>query len=309
MLEQGEILRQSGHPVHFGNRVSLEVSSSFIPICAYKSNLLISNDPLWMSNISFPLCSSFKPTVLEGQLCYKIEVQGTAEQGKVNELMMVLDYNEDRSLTSPFKNQTRSVSSNITTVNLDPAGDYQQRKAKIKIDTLSNYVGFGAGSYRMMNVKRMTATTDFLGMSFDVQKCAMEKFEDCRTKKLLEECNCVPEQLDEYFEARKHVFEKISTLNKCDPKGRDCIQSKSQERYNCPSSCQGIHADLQQEHDNNFEYLLGMVDEYKRFKKSMVHGFDFNSSAVHSEFGKAILSILKLFFLGRSAFIASYRRL
>ena len=304
-------MRQSSHPAHIGGQV--DTSSSFIPFCAYKSNLVISENPLWLPNISYPLCSSFKPTILEGQLCYKIELDAPADQGKVNEMMILLDYNEDRSLTSPFKTHHMSFSSNITTMNLDPAGNYQQDKAKIKIDTLSNYVGFGGGSYKMISVKRMTGTPDFLGMSHEERKCDIERFQDCRTRMLLEACDCVPGQLEEYFGTHKQTYGKLANLKRCDPRGRDCFESKSQDMFNCSVSCEGVHADVQHEENKvnlmteenhemssekqngagNFENLLRMVKEYKTFKKSLVTSFDFDPSALQAHFGEAISLIYK----------------
>ena len=136
--------------------------------------------------------------MLEGQLCYKLKLDGTAEQGKVNELTLLLDYNEDRSLTPPCKNETRSYMSNITELNLDPAGNYQQQKAKIKIDTLSNYVGFGGGSYKMAVVKRMSTKEDFLTMPLKDRNCEVELYEDCKTRKLFEHCNCVPWEIHSF---------------------------------------------------------------------------------------------------------------
>ena len=236
-------MRQSSHPVHLNGEGDLQVSSSFIPFCAYKSNLVISKDPLWLSNISFPLCSSFEPTMHEGQLCYEIEPDGPADEGKVNELTMLLDYNEDRSLTPPCKNETRSYTSNITELNLDPAGNYQQQKAKIKIDTLSNY-GYGGGSYKMMTVKKMSATPAFLSMTEEERHCDIEKYQDCRTRATLEACQCVPGHLKEYFDANMQNSGHLAILNICDPKGRECIESKSQEKFNCSVSCEGIHADV-----------------------------------------------------------------
>ena len=78
--------------------------------------------------------------------------------------MLVLDYNEDRSLTMPAKNGETFDSLNITTMSFDPSGDFQHQKAKIKIDTLSNYAGFGGGNYKMTSVKRMTTTSAFLNI-------------------------------------------------------------------------------------------------------------------------------------------------
>ena len=47
----------------------------------------------------------------------------------------------------------------------------------------------------MSVVKRMTAKEDFLKMPLKDRNCEVELYEDCRTRKLLEECNCVPWEL------------------------------------------------------------------------------------------------------------------
>ena len=121
----GQSNGQASHPPHLRN----DVLSSFIPFCAFKSDLTMSKpSPVWLPGISFPLCSSFLPTILEGQLCYKIQVNATADQGKANELMMLLDYNEDLSLTLPVRDEEISDLPNIlTSMNFDPAGDYQDQ--------------------------------------------------------------------------------------------------------------------------------------------------------------------------------------
>ena len=309
LFSQGEAMQQSSHPAHLEGKVS----SSFIPFCAFKSNLILSRNPLWFSNISFPLCSSFKPTMLEGQLCHKIELNGKADTGRVNELMMLLDYNEDRWLVSRFKNEATFDSSHITTLNLDPAGDIQQDKAKIIIDSLSSdSVGFGGGSYKMITVKRMTATPAFLDMYREDRKCDIERFQDCRTRNLLNACNCIPGELQEYLETQKHKYGGLSTLRRCDPRGRECIESKSQEKFNCSVSCEGLYigGDHQESKVNpwaceeakknpeklcetsdgdarTYKHLLRMVKEYKTFKKNKIQSFDFNSSQEEAQYGEA----------------------
>ena len=80
---------------------------------------------------------------------------------------MVLDYNEDRSLAPRVRNNEMSDSPSTMTMNFDPAGLFKHEKAKIHIDILSNYEGFGGGSYKMTAVKRMTATSDFLDMPYE----------------------------------------------------------------------------------------------------------------------------------------------
>ena len=51
-----------------------------------------------LPGVNLPPCSSFRPTLLDGQMCYKLAVNWTSDKGKKNGLKMLLDYNEDRSI-------------------------------------------------------------------------------------------------------------------------------------------------------------------------------------------------------------------
>ena len=178
------------HPPH----LTSSWSSAFIPFCAFKTDLNVSKKSTVLKNTRFPLCSSFLPTILEGQLCYKLTLNKTSGQQKENELMLLIDYNEDRSLqTSLNKSKGATVQSSNTTLSFATAVESLQGvSAKIQINTLSPYVGFSGGIYMMTVVKRMTAKKDFLKMSLKDRNCEVELYEDCRTRKLLEECKCVP---------------------------------------------------------------------------------------------------------------------
>ena len=151
-----------------------------------------------LPGITYPLCSSFLPTMLEGQLCYKLTLNQTSGQGKENELMMLLDYNEDRSLQMPTSKED-SIAFPKTKMHLGTAtGSLQGMAAKVYIHTLSPYVGFGGGRYKMTVVKRMKAKADFLGMEFEDRNCEVELYENCRTRKLIEKCSCVPWEIPRY---------------------------------------------------------------------------------------------------------------
>ena len=106
--------------------------------------------------------------------------------------MLLLDYNDDLSLrTSPKGDQGADVAKE--NINFDTDVESLQRvSAKIHINTLSPYTGFGGGIYSMTGVKRMTASLDFLRMPWKDRNCEVESYDDCRTRKLLEQCNCVP---------------------------------------------------------------------------------------------------------------------
>ena len=188
------------HPPH----LTSGWSSAFIPFCAYKTNLNFSKKSFALKNTNFPLCSSFLPTILEGQLCYKLLVNDTSGQGKRNELMLLLDYNEGLSLQTSSNNK-EGTSSSDETLNFDTAIEsIHGVSAKIKINTLSHYVGFGGGIYMMTDVKRMTAKKDFLKMPLKDRNCEVELYKGCRTKKLFGECKCVPREVPG-FQARIHI--------------------------------------------------------------------------------------------------------
>ena len=175
--------------------LSTKQLSAFIPFCAYSTNLMISGSELWLPNISFPLCSSFRPTILEGQLCYKLRVDRMSGKGKTNELMLLLDYQEDLKIFPKFEEENNNHTKKRTTISLDTIEKMQREEAKIQIGTLSYDKGFGEGTYKMSVVKKMTAKSAFLEMPMKFRKCQVEPFEECRTKALIDRCRCVPWEL------------------------------------------------------------------------------------------------------------------
>ena len=188
------------HPPHFKSNWS----SAFIPFCAYKTDLNFSKDSEVLKGTDFPLCTSFVSTVLEGQLCYMLPLKDTSDQGKKSELMMLLDYNEDRSLQAS-SNASNSFQSSNKELNFDIAvGNIQGVSAKVHINTLSSYISFGGGVYSLTDVKRMSATEDFLKMLLKDRNCYVESYEDCRTRSLIEECTCVPWEFPG-FQVGEHI--------------------------------------------------------------------------------------------------------
>ena len=232
------------HPPHLDEN-SLSIGA-FIPFCAFMTSMVISEPPTWIQNISYPLCSSFTPTILEGQLCYKLQMNTTSGEGKSNQLTLLLDYNEDRSTYASF-DQTEDVHLNeIQTLNMDVTDSLQTTEAKVHIVTLSSFKGFGGGTYKMTAVKKMTVTDDFLNMPSENRKCEIEPFEECRGRRLLKKCNCVPSyvlgfQVKIQIEAN---YLKIQNNEICDPKGWDCMGENGHKNFSCSVTCQGIYADV-----------------------------------------------------------------
>ena len=105
--------------------------------------------------------------------------------------MLVLDYNEDRSLQLSTEEE-KVVNVRVSKETMDFGSALQSQQAKVHIGTLSSYTNFGGGVYTMTAVRRMRSTDAFLNMPLEQRNCEAESYEDCRTRKLLGECNCVP---------------------------------------------------------------------------------------------------------------------
>ena len=187
---KGDSPSETSHPPH----IMYPWSSALVPFCAYRTDLNFSKNSLTLPGLTFPLCSSFLPTILNGQLGYKLTVNGTSGKGRENELMLLLDYNNERSLHVKMV-QTGNKKEKVSKekLNLNTAiQSVQYDSAKIHINTLAPYINFDGGIYKMTVVKRMSAKDDFLDMVSDDRNCEIELYEECRTRRLMKHCNCVP---------------------------------------------------------------------------------------------------------------------
>ena len=70
-----------------------------------------------MDNVDFPVCNKFRPRVLQGQLCYSVDVNEFMDQIETeklqNGLVLLIDYNRMRMLTN---NNARTNQKNSTDV-------------------------------------------------------------------------------------------------------------------------------------------------------------------------------------------------
>ena len=181
------------HPAHFSNADNSLSPSAFIPFCAFKANLAIAKSTTMHPNLSFPVCSSFVPDILEGQLCYTLRINETGGKGKQNGLMLLLDLNENRDFHTSLHHHA-SVDDKYR-MNLDTENSMHDTSAKIQINAMLPDTKFGPGSYKMTSVKEMIATDDFIGMSSQIRNCEIESYDECRTRNLLAHCRCVPWEL------------------------------------------------------------------------------------------------------------------
>ena len=91
----------------------------------------------------------------------------------------------------------------------------------------------------------------------------------------------------------------LQNLEKCSPKGRDCIEEIFSQSFNCTVTCEGIYADValvkgedpkEMMEDKSFKggnkmVFRRLISEYKEFKRNHVKHFRFNSETSTTMFG------------------------
>ena len=116
--------------------------SAFIPFCELAGDASLLGRRV--AGFDVPVCDKFEPTVVEGQICYRLETDRYFKQlrrereggddGKEKEgLTLVLDYNEERNIQQPgdqTQQEEESFEAGIV--------EQQQRdKARIILETIS----------------------------------------------------------------------------------------------------------------------------------------------------------------------------
>ena len=197
--EIDEIQRYSTHPVHILNESDNLNPSAFIPFCAFDGDMTVLSQ--MRENLSFPLCSAFQPRVLDGQVCYFVDLNTamgdrTVRQGPAHGLTLFVDYNEER-MVGRVTNEQEEAFPNLKEQTED-------KELKIHINTLEPFIGYGSGNYEMSSIKMMETTAGFLALSEDVRGCQNRYSTlECQLEKYREEaesCGCQPFSLLGLFE-------------------------------------------------------------------------------------------------------------
>ena len=166
------------HPVHLTKDKEGHLPpSALVPFCSYQSNLLGQK----ILELNQTACDKFEPTILEGQLCYsldvaKLQIKPTRE-GKTNGLLLMLYPN-------PFP------------LNINGDQRQQQGKFRLYIHTLAPYSAYEPGTYKLSGLKQMTAKKGFIELPVSQTSCLVHNQEECQTQKFLDnihmKCNCTP---------------------------------------------------------------------------------------------------------------------
>ena len=177
------IAEVSVHPVHLLDSMERALPAALIPFCSYQANMSLLGNP--GEQFPFVACDKFQPYLLEGQLCYSLDLMDiksvVSRKGKGKGMLLVLDptsisYNDDDDYQE------------------DSAITNESHLARIYLHTMTTFSSSKNGSYALSVLKKITGTASFLQMP--EKGCQVESYEECNTRKYLdrvaEVCSCVP---------------------------------------------------------------------------------------------------------------------
>ena len=153
------------HPPHLTDSQGRQLPAALIPFCSYQGSMMGKEVD------GLVVCDKFQPTILEGQMCYSLDMASIGKvktkKGEKNSLLLIIDPNQVKSPFAEF--------------------------AKIYIHTLAPFSDFRNGSYAMSALKKMIGTKGFLGLN--TKLCQVQTFEDCNNErysdKIARQCECV----------------------------------------------------------------------------------------------------------------------
>lgn len=183
--------------------------SAFIPFCAINNNLATLGKT--MANFTYPVCSSFSPTIMEGQLCYQLLLSHLhwlgKEPGSDGGLMVIVDYNTDRSLPTETSVTGRRLPNKTHLVS---RSESKTNQMKVHMDTLSPYTGHGPGLYIISAIKHVTVSENILELPQHSRGCVLiDSLQDCRSHKykdLETLCDCIPFGLNTAYNSKVIIF-------------------------------------------------------------------------------------------------------
>ena len=193
------IARSSLHPPHLTETKGLP---ALIPFCAYGGNMEILGE--YVQGLYFPVCNVFKPTILNGEVCYTLDFKTLVSKGSMvskagrgKGLLLAID--NGISVEPQQEKDIIEIKKGFIRTELVSTG----KRARLHILTSHRYEDSRSGIYTLKDLKQMTGTYNFLAMPDDVKKCQIGDSEECRNQRYIEEvqsrCGCIPWSLTEHI--------------------------------------------------------------------------------------------------------------
>ena len=180
-------------------------------------------------------CAIFEPFILEGQLCYSLDIANSAlkstKAGQSNGLFLIVD-------PYPYRLNT-SNEMKIAGQTLKP----EEGHFKVYVHTLAQYTGYGSGTYAMSSLKKMKGTTSFKKLPESQKRCQVHNRENCQTNnflgQVLTQCECVPWDLMDGTTLEKvnlsfndfTLSPQVNTF--CTPGKETCVANRTLKDKSC----------------------------------------------------------------------------
>ena len=147
----------------------------------------------YVEGLEFPVCNSFKPKMLDGELCYAINLSSQmtkSKAGRGNGLLLAIDHGI--SIEPQIGKRAVAKRKDFLRTELKSSG----KRSRLHILTSHRHDDSRPGKYALKSLKVMAATDNFLAMPDDVKGCQIEAQEDCRSERYIQEvqkkCGCIP---------------------------------------------------------------------------------------------------------------------
>ena len=215
-ISDWSIAAASLHPAHLTNSKGLP---ALIPFCSFEGNMKVLGE--YIEGLDFPVCNSFKPKVLDGELCYALNIKShlsnvslKSKAGRGKGLLLAID--NGISIESKVDQKAVAKRKDFMRTEMKTSGN----KARLYILTSHRHEDSRPGKYTMKSLKVMAATDNFLAMPDDVKGCQKEANEDCKSRRYVSEvqkiCGCIPWPLRSVAKQWvRHIFLKIKFRNSC----------------------------------------------------------------------------------------------
>ena len=183
----------SFNPPHLLDSSGSLTPAALIPFCAYQTDMTLLGQT--RQDLPFIACDKFKPTVLEGQLCYSLNLSlhspNKTNSGLDSELLMILD----PGMTEAERYIKENFTTSSTFFSLKHFSN-DDTSARIHLNTLASFTSSKAGKYSMSVLKKMTGSLNFLQLPELDKQCQIGTYEACQSRRYLEEiqakCGCLP---------------------------------------------------------------------------------------------------------------------
>ena len=140
-----------------------------------------------INGLDFPVCNTFKPKILDGELCYALNIKTLASQkrmiskaGRGKGLLLAID---NGISIEPEVDENIMTMKGFIRTELKITG----KRARLHILTSFRHEDSRPGIYSLWNLKQMAGTDNFLAMPDEVKNCQIEAKEECRSQRYVEQ--------------------------------------------------------------------------------------------------------------------------